>query len=47
MVFNSSYMGWRRSVQVFVLSSVVALVGNGSIRNAIFTQRLDSLNVEK
>ena len=40
-------MGRRRSVQVFLFSSAVAFVGNGSIRTAIFIQRLDCLNVEK
>ena len=37
----------RRSVQVFLFSSAVAFVGNGSIRTAIFIRRLDCLNVEK
>ena len=34
----------RRPLQVFVLSSVVAFIGNGSIRAAIFIRRYGCLN---
>ena len=40
------YMGWHRSIQVFVLLSIVSSVGNGSIRSAIFIHCFGCLNIE-
>ena len=40
-------LGRHQSVLVFVFSSVVAFVGNSSIRGAIFIQCLGCLNIDK
>ena len=46
MVCVRWYVGWRRSGQVFILSSVIASDGNSSTRAASFIGRLGCLNVE-